>query len=139
MTIITFTTDVVYQEDQTNVDNDKQMLKIYPPKQCCSYVKNVTHLCDQGKNSTQNKLEPLQQKVSYIVIEYNDLVSKDTLLHSVYLFTCFYLLFIFNRFLLNRYFLIDTRPTKTLNLIQGTLNELFGTKQKQNVIYRWDT
>ena len=46
-----------YQEDQIKVDHNKQMLKIYPPNQCCNYVKNVIHFCDQGKNSTQNKLE----------------------------------------------------------------------------------
>jgi hypothetical protein len=44
-----------YQEDQTNVvfvDHNKQMLKIYPPNQCCNYVKNVIHFCDRAKQYT---------------------------------------------------------------------------------------
>jgi hypothetical protein len=32
------------------------MLKIYPPNQCCNYVKNVIHFCDQDKKSTQTAL-----------------------------------------------------------------------------------
>ena len=44
-----------YQEDQTNVvfvDYNKQMLKIYPPNQCCNYVKNVIHFWDRDKQYT---------------------------------------------------------------------------------------
>jgi hypothetical protein len=32
-----------------NVDQNKQMLKIYPSKQGCSYVKNVIDFCDRDK------------------------------------------------------------------------------------------
>jgi hypothetical protein len=45
-------------------------------------------LYNSAANSTQNKLDSLLKKVCYIVIYYNDLVSKEIVLLWMYLFMC---------------------------------------------------
>ena len=102
------------------------MLKIYPSKQCCNYVKYVIDLCDRDKQYTEyTRTVGVEGTLYRFLIQWLSQYRKIVVTLGVFIYMFIYYLFLFD--LLKSwvrsvnsvlfFFLIDTPPTKTLNLI----------------------